>query len=51
MKTHNKHPKNNINHVTHQDVLKELVFLILASKLSHPKNDDHYEYRTTKGLL
>ena len=47
MKMHNKHPKDYINHVTHKEALKKLVFLILASKLPHPKGDGHYEHQTT----
>ena len=49
--THNKHPKDNINHVTHEEALKELVVLVLASKLPHLKGDAHYEHQTTPSFL
>ena len=43
MKTYNKHPINNINHVIREETLKERSLLILAYKLSHLKGDEHYE--------
>lgn len=50
MRMHYKHPKDNIVHVIHEEGLKELMFLILASKLAHPKGGGHCEHRTTQGI-